>query len=111
MKNGNGKNSDDFEKMKRGFDPKYSYLIADKKLDTKLQPDFIDLIKIFSQNGRNEPEYKIIKDKKRKREHLVIKLNHSDKKNAIKKVMSLSFPEELSIYFYESKSKKNESKR
>jgi hypothetical protein len=91
--------STSLEKIKRGFDPDYCYIIFEVGTTSEKDEVFEKVI-LFTRSFRGIIEKEIYYDKKKDRRYLLVKLEIENSDTLLEELSSIELSRELSFYVY-----------
>ncbi len=97
-------NSLTFEKIKRGLDPAYSYMVFERLTEASAESAFQEVFKALSRMDFGFYERQVLRDEARGRLLLVVKFGPGRIDNIMQEFLNIGLPEDITFYAYGSHS-------
>jgi hypothetical protein len=93
-----------FEKIKRGLDPAYSYMIFERLAEASAENAFREVFEALSLMDFGFYERQVLRDEARRRLLLVVKFGPGRTDNIMQEFLNIGLPEDITFYAYGSHS-------
>ena len=93
-----------FEKIKRGLDPDYSYMVFERHTEANTENAFQEVFQALMNMDFGFYERQVLRDKARGRLLLIIKFAPGRTDNIMQAFLNVGLPEDITFYAYGSHS-------
>lgn len=93
-----------FEKIKRGLDPAYSYIVFERHTDAEVDSAFREVFEALRHMDFGFYEQQVLRDKARGCLLLIIKFGPGRSDKIMQAFLELGLPEDITFYAYGSQS-------
>ena len=91
-----------FEKIKRGLDPDYSYMVFERHTEANTESAFQEVFQALMNMDFGFYERQVLRDKARGRLLLIIKFAPGRTDNIMQAFLNVGLPEDITFYAYGS---------
>jgi hypothetical protein len=92
--------SSNFEEIKRGLDPSYSYLVFEKAIGSRDEVEFPEVTQLLTRLKKRVLGREIHRDQVRGLLLLVVKLEPEPADNTVQEFLEIGLPKEITFYYY-----------
>ena len=89
-----------FAEIKQNLDPSFHYIIFEKTVNPADGPDFSEVSTFLTRYKKSVIEQAVHRDPTGKHLLFVVKLSADELDEISQEIVNLTFPEEITVYFY-----------